>query len=61
GASQANVSKHLSTLTAEGILARRKEGLFVFYRVVDDTIYSLCEAVCGSLAERFAQAGSHFA
>jgi DNA-binding transcriptional ArsR family regulator len=49
GSSQQNVSKHLSVLAAAGIVARRKDGNFVRYRVVDDGVYRLCEDVCGSL------------
>ncbi len=49
GGTQANVSRHLQTLTAAHILARRKEGLQVFYRIGDPTIPKLCELVCGSL------------
>ncbi|MFP4204008.1 MAG: hypothetical protein ACLFS4_06710 [Opitutales bacterium] len=51
GATQANVSRHLQTLARSGILARRKEGLCVHYRIVDETIPELCEMVCGSLRE----------
>lgn len=64
GGTQANVSRHLQTLTAAHILARRKEGLQVFYRIADPTIPKLCELVCGSLgktltrqAEQFGAAG----
>lgn len=53
GGSQANVSKHLSLLQESGLLSRRKEGLSVFYRVADRTIFELCETVCASLSERF--------
>lgn len=49
GGTQANVSRHLQTLTAAHILTRRKEGLQVFYRISDPTIPKLCELVCGSL------------
>lgn len=55
GATQANVSKHLQTLTDAGILGRRKEGLSVFYSIADPTIFELCEHVCGSLQKRLAQ------
>jgi ArsR family transcriptional regulator len=58
GLTQANVSRHLQTLTAEGILSRRKGGLAVFYQIADPTIFNLCEHVCGSLQTRLAaQAG----
>jgi ArsR family transcriptional regulator len=49
GASQQNVSKHLGVLREAGILARRKDGTQVFYRVVDDGVFELCESVCGSV------------
>jgi ArsR family transcriptional regulator len=49
GGTQANVSRHLQTLTAAHLLTRRKEGLQVFYAIADPTIFSLCELVCGSL------------
>ncbi|MCI0490503.1 MAG: metalloregulator ArsR/SmtB family transcription factor [Blastocatellia bacterium] len=54
GAGQANISKHLALLLEAGLVARRKEGLNVFYRVADATIFDLCEAVCTSLGERLA-------
>ncbi|MEO6994930.1 MAG: metalloregulator ArsR/SmtB family transcription factor [Lacunisphaera sp.] len=57
---QANVSRHLQTLIAAHILARRKEGLQVFYRVADPTIVKLCELVCGSLEKSLARQAAHF-
>ncbi len=52
---QANISRHLQTLTDAGMLARRKEGLQVFYSIADPTIFDLCELVCGSLEKQHAQ------
>ena len=52
GASQQNVSKHLVVLADAGILARRKEGTHVYYRIVDQRVFALCEQVCGSLEEQ---------
>jgi ArsR family transcriptional regulator len=58
GGTQANVSRHLQTLTAAHLLTRRKEGLQVFYAIADPTIFRLCELVCGSLEkEHSAMAG----
>lgn len=58
GLSQANVSRHLGALVQSGILARRKSGLQVFYRVADPGIFEMCDHVCGSLSKRLAaQAG----
>lgn len=60
GATQANVSRHLQTLTEAGILQRRKEGLSVFYSIADPTIFDLCEHVCGSLQRRLAAQAKAF-
>lgn len=52
GTSQANCSKHLALLLERGLVARRREGLFTYYRVADASLAQLCRLVCGSLAER---------
>ena len=57
---QANVSRHLQTLVGAHILARRKEGLQVFYRISDPTIPKLCELVCGRLATTLSRQVAHF-
>lgn len=49
GANQANVSRHLSTLVQAGILARRKAGTRVYYRIADESVFELCRVVCGRL------------
>ena len=54
GGMQANVSKHLGMLLDAGVVGRRKQGLQAYYRIVDESIYELCETVCGSLEERLA-------
>jgi DNA-binding transcriptional ArsR family regulator len=51
-ASQQNISKHLAVLADVGILGRRKEGNHVYYRVVDEGVFALCEAVCGSVQQQ---------
>src|SRR6266542_4443088 len=53
GTTQQNVSKHLGVLQRARIVARRKQGNFAFYRIIDEGVFSLCEAVCGSLQQRF--------
>ena len=65
GGSQANISRHLQRLTRANILARRREGLLVFHRSADPTIFPLCERVCGRIqqerrrpAQRSTKAGS---
>ena len=52
GASQQNVSKHLAVLAEVGILGRRKAGTHVHYRIVDESVFALCEQVCGSVQEQ---------
>lgn len=54
GGTQANISRHLQTLTQAHMLGRRKEGLQVFYSISDPTIFKLCELVCGSLGRQLA-------
>src|SRR6516225_6146960 len=53
GTTQQNVSKHLVLLQHAGIVARRKHGNYAYYRIIDETVYTLCEAVCGSLQNRY--------
>lgn len=52
GGSQQNISRHLVTLHREGILARRKQGNRVIYRIADEGVLDLCEHVCGSFERR---------
>ena len=52
GASQQNVSRHLSVLADAGILGRRKDGNRVYYRIVDAGVFALCEQVCGSVQQQ---------
>ena len=56
---QANVSKHLGVLQQAGLVTRRKEGLRVFYRIADRSVFDLCEVVCDSLHDRLAAQIDH--
>jgi ArsR family transcriptional regulator len=60
GAGQANVSKHLALLTDAGMVGRRKEGLNVYYFVADESLFELCELVCGRLAKELAEKARRF-
>jgi len=53
GTTQQNVSKHLGVLQRSAIVARRKQGNFAYYRIIDEGVFSLCEEVCGSLQQQF--------
>jgi DNA-binding transcriptional ArsR family regulator len=52
GASQQNVSKHLAVLAEVGIVGRRKERNHVYYRIIDEGVFALCDQVCGSVQEQ---------
>jgi ArsR family transcriptional regulator len=47
---QPNMSQHLTTLFQAGILGKRREGVQIFYRIVDDRVAALCRAVCAQIA-----------
>jgi DNA-binding transcriptional ArsR family regulator len=49
GRNQANVSKHLKMLAEAGLVTRRKEGLQVFYKLVDPLVGRLCKLVCETI------------
>ena len=49
GTGQQNMSKHLGVLADAAMVARRKDGTRVFYRIADEGVFALCEQVCGSL------------
>jgi DNA-binding transcriptional ArsR family regulator len=56
GYTAANVSRHLALLTRHGMVVRESRGTSVYYRIADESIYALCELVCGSIARKFEQA-----
>lgn len=47
--SQQNISKHLGVLHQAGILARTKKGTSVIYAIADESVFAICELVCGGL------------
>jgi DNA-binding transcriptional ArsR family regulator len=49
GASQQNVSKHLGVLLQANLVSRSREGNFARYAITDDSVFDLCETVCGGL------------
>jgi DNA-binding transcriptional ArsR family regulator len=49
GASQQNVSKHLGVLNQAGMVHRTKRGTSAVYEIADDSVFELCEHVCGGL------------
>ncbi len=49
GTSQQNASKHLGILNQAGIIRREKLGTAVRYEIADESVFALCEQVCGGL------------
>jgi ArsR family transcriptional regulator len=47
---QPNMSQHLSTLYRSGVLAKRREGTQVYYRLQSERVATLCRAVCTQVA-----------
>lgn len=47
---QPNMSQHLNTLFKAGVLAKRRAGVQIFYRIADPRIVQICEAVCQNVA-----------
>ncbi|MGE0498908.1 MAG: ArsR/SmtB family transcription factor [Ramlibacter sp.] len=47
---QPNLSQHLNVLYRSGVLAKRKEGTQVIYRVQSEKAVTLCRAVCTQIA-----------
>ena len=45
----ANVSKHLQLLHGTGFVTRRKEGLYVYYGLAGEDVFTLCDIMCGRL------------
>ncbi len=43
---QPNMSQHLGTLYKAGILGKRRDGVQMYYRVIDPRVTELCHAVC---------------
>ena len=54
GVGLSNTSKHLHQLEREGIVARRRQGTTIFYRIADPTLRELCDLVCAGLRSRLA-------
>lgn len=56
GFTSANISRHLSHLMQHGLVARESRGTAVYYRIGDESVYALCDLVCGSIAQRLQRA-----
>jgi DNA-binding transcriptional ArsR family regulator len=50
GCSQPNLSQHLNVLYRAGVVAKRKEGVQVIYRIQSQSVMSICRNVCTQIA-----------
>ena len=49
GLGQANVSKHLKTLTHAKVVSREQRGVCVYYQIANPFLFELCDLVCDAL------------
>lgn len=49
GLQQANLSRHLQTLHACGLVERSRTGTFIHYGIADPQVFALCDLVCGQV------------
>ncbi|WP_284617234.1 ArsR/SmtB family transcription factor [Aquabacterium humicola] len=56
GYTSANISRHLSFLMQNGLVQREGRGTSVYYRIADESVYALCDLVCGNIARAFERA-----
>ncbi len=47
---QPNMSQHLNTLYKAKILGKRRDGVQIYYRIINDGVVTLCRAVCTQIA-----------
>ena len=47
---QPNMSQHLNTLFTAGVLGKRRDGVQIYYRIINDRVVTLCRAVCTQIA-----------
>lgn len=47
---QPNMSQHLQTLYQSNIVGKRRDGVQIYYRIVDEKVVNLCRAVCVQVA-----------
>lgn len=47
---QPNMSQHLNTLYLADVLGKRRDGVQIYYRIVNERVVALCRAVCVQIA-----------
>jgi len=49
---QPNMSQHLNTLYQAGVLGKRRAGVQIYYRIINDRVVTLCRAVCEQISSQ---------
>jgi ArsR family transcriptional regulator len=44
------MSQHLNTLYQAGVVEKRRDGVQIYYRIVNKQVVQLCRAVCTQIA-----------
>jgi DNA-binding transcriptional ArsR family regulator len=52
GFTAANISRHLALMTQQGFVVRESRGTSVYYRIADESVYALCDLVCGNIGRQ---------
>ena len=47
---QPNMSQHLNTLYQAGVVGKRRDGVQIYYRIINERVVTLCRAVCVQIA-----------
>ncbi len=58
GFTSANISRHLSVLMQQGLVTRESRGSAVYYSIADESVYALCDLVCGSIGRQLERAAA---
>jgi ArsR family transcriptional regulator len=54
---QPNMSQHLNVLYKAGIVGRRREGVQIHYRIINEAVVALCGTMCGVVASQAESSG----
>lgn len=49
---QANVSKHLTSLRAAGLVTSRRNGVNVYYGIADPIVFVICRTMCDAILRK---------
>ncbi|MFT7774070.1 ArsR/SmtB family transcription factor [Roseateles sp.] len=58
GFTSANISRHLAVLMQQGLVSREARGSAVYYSIGDDSVYALCDLVCGNIGRHMERAAA---